>query len=886
MKLFCAKIILIAAAIPAFAEELKPVTDGTEGRRAFDELTMYYSNPKNTPVYENELDDLHSPDPAKRTSAGKYLLALLKQSKADESNGRVEWTSTPFWGGGSESVARNFRETLANKFGENASKAESLEAALWLINEDFLAPSEVAGVQVICRIESDGVTNIFRRLLEPHPNEQVANAVIKEVRARGLKELAPEITRLCTHYRSSLREAARTSALILGIQQIPEFKADAAFTAGLDALIRTINAQVWPELKKDAKFMHFTVTTPPYNKNDKPHVAEFSGWILSEDKYTLHVLDFFGAEETLQKDQTKSVARSFADEAQSLLAIRNKTKDKHEIGESLSRQGGLTGQFEADSISAPEALVATWSYMRGDKASAAAILFPRIDAAPDDRWIGYIVRDLMGHIHHQKMLYQFSQNRDYAATRALAQHLSKEIFNDYQYQKRAKELEAQLARRMDDFRTFVLPEANAWDDMKKKMNREDQIRFLAEHLRLLNCIQTSQPGGVSYRDPQTGGRMRHDKEQPQEVINPFNELEMMKLQVADLPALIPFLADENYMPTYSYWRDFHPSRTLHQVNWAVGALVNDTAKRDLAELQKYFNLDAAGKKAHIEKILVWCRANTGLTRAQLLLDTMKTAKNWREFRSAATEAAQDRLRGTLDILLQRMQEFSEQTSDIASLCFKLGDPAAAAQARRWLKDAIPAGDQKNRDAVRFWATLILLGYGDKEHLEGLSELSAILEKDDGSYWYPRAIETLLSSGKEELLKLSSGILKKEHFEAGYGGAPIVHRLLLAGRKECLNYLVAGLANSKSAGTSSGIWNGQDVERKITAADETAGLLAALHADKFEYHELAPDDQRTKEREDLEIWLKEQFALITSGKPHGIKEKVEKLSFDEWRIDAP
>jgi len=41
------------------------------------------------------------------------------------------------------------------------------------------------------------------------------------------------------------------------------------------------------------------------------------------------------------------------------------------------------------------------------------------------------------------------------------------------------------------------------------------------------------------------------------VINPFNELRKLKLKVKEIPVLIPYLADENYMPTFSYWRDFH-----------------------------------------------------------------------------------------------------------------------------------------------------------------------------------------------------------------------------------------------------------------------------------------------------------------------------------------
>ena len=51
----------------------------------------------------------------------------------------------------------------------------------------------------------------------------------------------------------------------------------------------------------------------------------------------------------------------------------------------------------------------------------------------------------------------------------------------------------------------------------------------------------------------------------------------MRLANHDFVALAPFAADHDYMRTYSFFRSFHPSRTLHRVCWAVAELVNDTA---------------------------------------------------------------------------------------------------------------------------------------------------------------------------------------------------------------------------------------------------------------------------------------------------------------------
>ena len=35
------------------------------------------------------------------------------------------------------------------------------------------------------------------------------------------------------------------------------------------------------------------------------------------------------------------------------------------------------------------------------------------------------------------------------------------------------------------------------------------------------------------------------------------------------------------LPTFSFWRPWHPNWTLHRVNWLVAQLIDDVGKRDL-----------------------------------------------------------------------------------------------------------------------------------------------------------------------------------------------------------------------------------------------------------------------------------------------------------------
>src|SRR5262245_56261858 len=121
----------IAATSPATTQ-----SQSAEAKRAFDDLAAYYADEKNVPDVSEAMEQLKSTDPSKRPSAGAYLLALPRQSAADERNGRAQWRSLPFWGGGAESRARQFRENLAQQFGDAAQSDESLACALWLINED------------------------------------------------------------------------------------------------------------------------------------------------------------------------------------------------------------------------------------------------------------------------------------------------------------------------------------------------------------------------------------------------------------------------------------------------------------------------------------------------------------------------------------------------------------------------------------------------------------------------------------------------------------------------------------------------------------------------------------------------------------------------------
>src|SRR5262245_55780628 len=88
-------LLLVWISLAASAEQPKPQIDSPEGRRAFDDLGKFYANEKMLPPFEEALAALKKDDAPGRKKAGEYLLALFRQSTADETNGRSEWRRLP-----------------------------------------------------------------------------------------------------------------------------------------------------------------------------------------------------------------------------------------------------------------------------------------------------------------------------------------------------------------------------------------------------------------------------------------------------------------------------------------------------------------------------------------------------------------------------------------------------------------------------------------------------------------------------------------------------------------------------------------------------------------------------------------------------------------------
>jgi hypothetical protein len=105
---------------------------GPEGQQAFDDLAALYASGKPVPGLDQALKDLADNLPPARETAGRYLLALLKQSLADETNGRAKWRALSRWGGGAESASRDFRKQLAEIIANAPPALDRASDARWI----------------------------------------------------------------------------------------------------------------------------------------------------------------------------------------------------------------------------------------------------------------------------------------------------------------------------------------------------------------------------------------------------------------------------------------------------------------------------------------------------------------------------------------------------------------------------------------------------------------------------------------------------------------------------------------------------------------------------------------------------------------------------------
>ena len=383
---------------------------------------------------------------------------------------------------------------------------------------------------------------------------------VSEAGVRHLTQFKDGVAALTKSYREKVREAALQSAQLLGVERLPAGN-NLELSPGLLELVKRNSQRMFVSVPKEAKWQR--ISNGP------------QGWLLSNAQGSPYLMDYFCWQYTYF-DESKLTPVPLAELVQQILDKRAKLSQKNDTFNpadelamgALSSSGMLTGQFEPSYISMPEITVSTWCWERGDIADCKRLLEPCFDRVDDERKLETASRDYFGNRYHVEMVRSFSDS-DWDHARDLAQHLSKPVFDGYLYQPRAKEIYAQLTRPQIEG-PLPLPSFPYWWCLQLWLTRDEQIQYLGKCLLRFHVVQISQPGEIDYND-KFGNNFYH--------INPYLELQKLTLTPRDLATLAPFAKDMDYIPTYGYWRNFHPGRELHRVCWVIQKLANEVSAK-------------------------------------------------------------------------------------------------------------------------------------------------------------------------------------------------------------------------------------------------------------------------------------------------------------------
>lgn len=870
-------LCVLLAAHWSFIPDMAPAAESnSHAERAAGEVAAYYKNQETKPAFAAAVAALTGEDAAKDKEAAAYLLTLLKQLLSDEEHGRAPVKQIMDFGRSTENAADKLIGEIAdalNGTAEGGAKGDAaVELAPWL-REHAGRAGEFAAYNIIDRTHTPKADAALLGYLDPpHPFALTLAGAIEEAARRKLP-IEPLLRKLALSPRAKVRVAAVSAARDLHYADLPVYEDRTVLPDWLGKLLGEIAAMVPHAVPEKATWVHLKSGPQPGSKDP---ASEQSGWLLRTDKDEQTVLNYFGQKVCCVPGEWKE-GRSFPEADQVMEYVKvapqkwqqdvrrfgalRKSRDAEKMG-ALSAGGSITAQFESGAITLPEALVAAWSFQRGERAVAASILLPRLEAMDDDRALGEEVRELLGKQIHHRMLENFS-SRDYPEALRLARHLAQPIFGGYQYQLRARRLADQLGQHGDDFKTFVLPAPDQWEEMKKKLDRPAQIRFLAEHLRLLNCWQHGQPGDVDYEEKQYAQPGGEDAAGNHEVINPYHELHELGLAPGELTTIIPYMASRDYMPMFSYWRDFTPNRMLHQVSWAVANVIDSVARRKLSDVDRFDLMEEPERAEHLAKLQEWARANSHRTRADLMVEVLQSTNDWTEFIRNTSEAMRAKSIEAQKIVLHRFTEFEpSRRQDAAEICARLPSPELLAAARQWIK--------RDEAGVRFWGGVVLLQQGTPEEKDAaVLVLEPILAKDNGMRRYPQAFPALLSSDNEKAMKLACGVLKLQlppPFTE-----PMIRSLFLRGREEVRQFVVDQLSSAKPAGSTDITVGAQTKQVELTLADQAAEMLDEWRGGERLYQLAFKPNERAAARAKLQSWMEEQFALIKAGQKSAIAD---------------
>jgi hypothetical protein len=607
------------------------------------------------PLWEAAVKQLASDKVEERRAGAAYLRELLELALEDESSGKAPWRNTPFWGGGADIPARDLRDSVARELAKARSFTEVLPLLKWYLEHEpadaFLAPI----VEALSKFDGDDAHALRVELAtRPHPNAVATAEAIKQIAARKKTLPADKLAALCHHHRTLVRNAARALNQQQGGNDPGPFDPTQAVRSRPVTQLMDRVLKLMPDLPgAKAAYVNVTVRYLDDKKAERDKDEE-QGWLIKNENGAVEIYTALGR------------IHAFRDKRKTTAWVSEKTGDGGEksvevpvvmevsvtpigtndlvkkVGE--SRKGGDAVNELSEYGATPfEIIVGAWLYRAGIDGGAAKVLLPALDSVYRDEHLALIVREQLGAMLGQKMLVAFVGDRDYPAAIRHAKQINN-LYPDTLFHRYAKDLTEQLPKRMDDFTKVKLPTPAEWAELKKKLTRDQQIDFLCERMRLLNCFQMGQPDGydpgeTQYAEPcgLSGNAAWGGRRGKTEVINPLTELigyqgriderkpkrKGLELTVKEVPRLSKYLRDDHYMLIVSFDRDFDHDRSLSSTRPLVADIINGLAKRDLARAYEMDRMTIAEIAAHIQRIIQWGNANADKSEQQLLWEALE-----------------------------------------------------------------------------------------------------------------------------------------------------------------------------------------------------------------------------------------------------------------------
>jgi len=875
-------ILLLVIVSASFASQNPKNVCQKQLENAFYDLEKYYRNGI-VPPYKIALENLNSVNDSIRQNSAMYIYALCTLSLADEKNGRSEWYRLPYFNETWGSKAQKIREHIAYDFGETARSVESIKIAKWFVQNDYIKDDHLAGIKVIRRIKCPDTDKLLSQLVSnPNSYEYITTNAIEEIAERNLIGLSKKIDSLQNHYRLKIRTAASSCAKKFNLPH-KDFNINQAVTPWIVLQYKTINNLILDQVPEKALFVTVLCEIP--YAGDNKWTAEYTGWIIAEDSTFYTILDYSSQKIKIEKKISSMRPVTLKDATEKLMNFENSLKSMHRFGVIRLHAG-----YEI----LPYFTMASWCFNNNLKDEAATLIFEVINRTSGDSTFAHMERDVFGHLYFNELLYAFSKERNYQKAITFSDHLSKKVFSDYKYRRTAIRLGEQLRNRNNDFITLTLPSQKAWDSLKFTMIRNEQIDYLLKRLKLLNCIQESQPGGISYKSTQYSipsvslsksmqvldNFPMYNNEIDYEVINPYNELLKIELKVDDIMRVAPYLANSDYILAYSFFRDFQPQRILYKVNWVVADIILNSVGKDFTDMNSFDLLNDSLKQDEIAKIIEWCRENRERTGKEITINILESTYKWSEF-EMAMEKCFDKKFHIIPVLAKRINDFNDnrwisRSEVIAETIFGMGliDSSDIEIVHKLLNDT--------NSSVRFWSSLYLIKFSCKHYSESFKILQTVLDKCDGITLYPQAIETLLQMKNNETFAMAEGILDKplfkERIEWDFYGE-IIKKLFLAVSDKAFLFLKNGLNNTKLDKELSSV-NGKAIlycDRYIKLVDKWK------NNGKSEYAGLSVGERKVFSKY-LVKWLENQFYLLKTGKQSDIQSV--NVPAPVFRIDAP